>query len=95
MEFPQPPDQPRGGAVYGEPYQTPDGTTVITVSRVRAGTAAPVGVCVIRGDDARFLPTIDASRVAVIAVSTGLAAAVIGCLALLRRPPWPDLHVNR
>lgn len=98
MNVPQTPDLPRGTrgrSVYGEPYQTPDGATVITVSRRRAGLASPVGVCVIRGESARFLPTVEPDRVAVLAVSTGLLAAVITCLTLLRRPPWPDLRAGR
>ncbi|MGH3563732.1 MAG: hypothetical protein ACRDTN_18585 [Mycobacterium sp.] len=95
-----------GGPVYGEPYQTPDGATVITVTRVRGGgvgkaaggrnaagfTASPVGVFVIRGEHIRWVPAVDASRVALIGVTTGLLAAVIGSLAVLRRPPWPHLH---
>lgn len=88
-----------GERVYGAPYQTPDGATIITVGRVRAGavgvTAAPAGVFVIRGDDAKWVPAVDANRVAVIGVSTGLLAAVITCLAVLRRPPWPDLRRDR
>ncbi|OHV03060.1 hypothetical protein [Mycobacterium talmoniae] len=76
--------------VYGEPYQTPDGATVITVSRVRDGGA--LGVFVVRGDDASWVPAVDHNRIALVGVITGLAAAVIGCLAMLRRPPWPDLH---
>lgn len=98
MDIPQTPDLPhgnRGSTVYGEPHQTPDGATVITVARVRAGMASPVGVCVIRGESARFLPTVEPDRVAVIAVSTGLVAAAITALALLRRPPWPDLRATR
>lgn len=86
--------------VYGEPYQTPDGATVITATRVRVGstgkaagfTAAPVGVFVIRGDAVRWVPVVDANRAAIIGVTTGLLAAVIASLAVLRRPPWPDLR---
>jgi uncharacterized spore protein YtfJ len=86
--------------VYGDPYQTPDGATVITVARVRgcgarkaAGfTASPVGVFVIRGDHVRRVAAVDANRVALIGVTTGLLAAVIASFAVLRRPPWPDLR---
>ena len=42
------------GRVYGEPYRTADGGTVIT----------------------------------------GLISAVIASVALLRRPPWPDLSAT-
>jgi len=87
--------------VYGEPHQTPDGTTVITAARVRASgrdasgaTATPLGVMVIRGDQAKWVPAVNADRIALVGVLTGLLAAVIGSLAVLRRPPWPDLRAN-
>ncbi|HEU0192208.1 MAG TPA: hypothetical protein VFR17_13215 [Mycobacterium sp.] len=89
-----------GKTVYGEPFQTPDGATVVTVARVRAGrtgrtagvTASPVGVFVLRDDQARWVPAVDASRVALIGVATGMLSALIAMLAVLRRPPWPDLR---
>ena len=88
-----------GERVYGQPYQTPDGATVVTVSRVRNGlfgrTESPVGVCVLRGDDATWVSAVDANRVPTIAISTGLLAAAFVTLAILRRPPWPDLRPTR
>lgn len=91
--------------VYGEPYQTADGATVITVARVRrrgkqrpaeegAGElmARPVGVFVIHDKQASWVPAIDANRIALIGVTSGLLAAVITSLAVLRRPPWPELR---
>ncbi|MBS9535814.1 hypothetical protein KIH27_19700 [Mycobacterium sp. M1] len=87
-----------GERVYGQPYQTPDGATVVTVSRVRNGlfgrTESPVGVCVIRGDDATFVSAVDANRVPTIAISTALLSAAFVTLAILRRPPWPDLRLT-
>ena len=90
-----------GSLVYGEPHQTADGTTVITAARVRRrgprrfrGTATPLGVMVIRGDQAKWVPAVNADRIALVGVLTGLLAAVIGSLAVLRRPPWPDLRAN-
>jgi hypothetical protein len=87
--------------VYGEPYQTPDGATIITVTKVRtrgrsgeAGedlVAAPIGIFMLRGEEARWVAAVDTDRVALIGVITGFVAAVIGTLAVLRRPPWPDL----
>jgi uncharacterized spore protein YtfJ len=82
------------GRVYGEPYRTADGGTVIPVSKVHAGTATPMGVFVIHGDTARWVAAVDGNRVALIGVITGLIAAVIGSLAVLRRPPWPDLSAT-
>lgn len=70
--------------VFGEPYETADGTTVITVTN-------PPGVFAIREGQVKFEPAVDATRVALLAVGTGLVAATLGTLAVLRRPPWPDL----
>ncbi len=76
-----------GGRVYGEPYQTPDGTTVIPVVR-------PLGVFVIRDGEASWQAAVDANRIALIGVITGLLAAVIGSLAVLRQPPWPRMTIT-
>ena len=72
------------GRVYGEPYETADGATVIPVAK-------PLGVFVVRGGEASWVPAIDANRIALIGVLTGLLAAVIGSLAVLRQPPWPRM----
>lgn len=82
------------GRVYGEPYRTADGGTVITVAKVRGGTATPVGVFVVHGGTVSWVPVVDSNRVALIGVITGLIAAVLGSLAVLRRPPWPDLSAT-
>jgi hypothetical protein len=82
------------GRVYGEPYRTADGGTVITVAKVRAGTATPVGLFVVHGGRVRWVPAIDANRIALIGVITGLIAATLASLAVLRRPPWPDLSAT-
>jgi hypothetical protein len=82
------------GRVYGEPYRTADGGTVITVAKVRAGTATPIGVFVIHGGTVRWVPAIDANRIALIGVITGLISAVLASAAVLRRPPWPDLSAT-
>ncbi len=81
------PSDRAAGRVYGEPYQTPDGTTVIPVVR-------PRGVFVIRNGQASWEPAIDANRIALIGVITGLLAAVIGSLAVLRQPPWPRMTIT-
>jgi len=96
------------GRVFGEPLQI-EGATVIPVARIRGGSAAglaegasgrggfkatPVGVFVIRDGQATWTAAVDENRVALIGVLTGLAAAVIGTLAMLRRPPWPDIHMT-
>ncbi len=85
--------------VYGEPHQTPDGATVITAARVTASgpdgskvSAIPLGVVVIHGGQAKWVAAVDANRIALVGVLTGLLSAVIASLAVLRRPPWPDLR---
>ena len=82
------------GRVYGEPYRTADGGTVITVAKVRAGTSTPVGVFVIHGGKAHWVAAVDANRIALIGVIAGLLSAVIASVAVLRRPPWPDLSAT-
>ncbi|CDM74661.1 conserved hypothetical membrane protein [Mycobacterium marinum E11] len=56
--------------------------------------AVPIGVFVIHGGDAKWVPAVDANRIALVGVLTGLFAAVIGSLAVLRRPPWPDITIR-
>ncbi|AFJ37727.1 MULTISPECIES: hypothetical protein [Mycobacterium] len=78
---------PAAGRGYGEPYQTPDGTTVIVVAK-------PLGVFAIRNGRATWTPAVDANRIALIGVITGLLAGVIGSLAVLRQPPWPRITIR-
>ena len=54
--------------------------------------ARPVGVFVIRGDDVKWVPAVDATPIALVGVLTGLLAATLATLAMVRRPPWPDLR---
>ncbi|OJZ65757.1 hypothetical protein BRW65_27840 [Mycobacterium paraffinicum] len=82
-----PPTDGAVGRVYGEPYQTPDGTTVIPVVK-------PLGVFVVRNGEASWTPAVDGNRIALIGVITGLLAAVIGSLAVLRQPPWPRMTIT-
>jgi hypothetical protein len=91
------PTDPGARRVYGEPYQTADGATVIPVAKVRERghfSAQPIGVFVIHGGEASWVPAIDGDRIALMGVLTGLLAAVIGTLAVLRRPPWPDITIK-
>jgi len=78
---------PEAGRAYGEPYQTPDGATVILVAK-------PLGVFVVRDGQASWVPAVDANRIALIGVITGLLAAVITSLAVLRQPPWPRITIR-
>ena len=95
---------PSAARVYGQPYETADGVTVLPVARVRGRTrpgvqdtdlrlaARPVGVFVIKDGEATWVPAVDSTRIALVGALTGLIAATLGTLAMVRRPPWPDLH---
>ena len=74
--------------IFGDPHETPDGTTVIPVLR-------PVGVFAVREGRAKWEPAVDATRVALLGVGIGLVAATLTGLAMVHRPPWPDLRIRR
>ena len=84
----------RSSRTFGEPLTTSDGVTVVPVTRTIHGSADgdALGVFVIRGDEVVWSPVVDADCVALIGVVTGLVAATLGCIAVVRRPPWPDLR---
>lgn len=86
--------------IYGEPIHTPDGATVIPVARIRRRHAdeefpEALGVFVVREGKASWVAAVDADRIALIGVVTGLLAAVIGSLAVLRQPPWPRMTITK
>jgi hypothetical protein len=95
---------PNAARVYGQPYETADGVTIIPVARVRGKTkpgaddaelslrAKPVGVFVIKDGKASWEPAVDATRIALMAEMIGLVSAALATLAMVRRPPWPDLR---
>ncbi|OBI13025.1 hypothetical protein A5714_00145 [Mycobacterium sp. E2462] len=74
-------------ADYGQPYQTPDGYTVIPVGK-------PLGVFVIRDGEATWKAAVDTDRIALIGVLTGLVATLLAGLAMLRQPPWPRITLT-
>ena len=76
---------PESARVYGEPFETADGTPVIPVNR-------PVGVFVVKDGKAEWQPAVDATRVALMGILVGLVSATLAGVAMVRRPPWPDLH---
>ncbi len=75
--------------VYGQPYETADGTTVIQVSKIRGGA---LGVFVIKDGAAKWTPAVDATRITLMGILVGLVSASLAGAAMIRRPPWPDLH---
>ena len=71
--------------VFGQQYDTPDGATVIAVSK-------PVGVFVVKDGKPIWSPATDDTRIALMGILVGLTATLLAGVALVRRPPWPDLH---
>ncbi|MEV6772733.1 hypothetical protein AB0N05_29255 [Nocardia sp. NPDC051030] len=85
-----------GGVVYGTPHETADGSTIITATSAGGWFGPrPLGVFVIHGGKVKFEPAVDATRIATLGVLTGLLAATFATLAVLRRPPWPDLKITQ
>ena len=74
---------------YGQPYETADGTTVIPVTKTRGGA---LGVFVVKDGAAKFEPAVDSTRIALTGLMIGLVSAALAGAAMVRRPPWPDLH---
>ena len=54
--------------------------------------AKPVGVFVLRDADVKWEPAVDATAIALVGALTGLVAAAFATLAMVRRPPWPDIR---
>ncbi|WP_433192756.1 hypothetical protein ACQP1G_29165 [Nocardia sp. CA-107356] len=83
--------------VYGRPHETTDGATVITVARTGGllRGSRPIGVFVVHDGQAAWAPAVDVTRIALLGELIGLLAVVIATLAVLRRPPWPDLSGDR
>jgi hypothetical protein len=72
-------------ALFGQQYQTPDGVTIIPVTK-------PVGVFVIKDGKPIWSPAADGTRIAMMGIACGLVAATCAGIAMVRRPPWPDLR---
>ncbi|MET8648778.1 hypothetical protein [Nocardia aurea] len=96
-------DRDGGTRVFGEPYETEDGTTIVTVSRIRAKrkaegaahqTATPVGVFVVHDGEVTWKSADDGTRIALFGELIGLVSAVLMLVVFLRRPPWPDLSAR-
>ena len=82
-------DTARVSRVYGQPYETADGTTVIPVAKMR-GEA--LGVFVVKDGTAKWIPAVDATRITLAGIFVGIVSAALAGVAMIRRPPWPDLH---
>ena len=92
---------PDASRVYGEPYETADGTTIVPVAKLRRRSgddprnqlsAKPLGIFVIKDGKGSFVPAADATKIAMMGILVGLVSATLAGVAMVRRPPWPDLH---
>jgi hypothetical protein len=83
---------PEAARIFGDAYQTADGSTVIPVTSVRGAGPRPAGVYVIKDGEASWVPAVDSGRIAMLGVLVGLVSAALAGVAMIRRPPWPDLH---
>ncbi|MDT5210307.1 MAG: hypothetical protein QOF67_2722 [Mycobacterium sp.] len=83
------PVDPDASRVFGQPYETADGSTVIPVAKLGA---KPLGIFVVKDGKASFVPAVDAGRIAMMGILVGLVSATLAGVAMVRRPPWPDLH---
>jgi hypothetical protein len=75
--------------VYGQPYETADGTTVVPVARARGGA---LGVFVVKDGKATWVPAVDGTAIALAGIFVGIVSAAFAGVAMVRRPPWPDLY---
>jgi hypothetical protein len=95
---------PDASRVFGQPYETTDGATVIPVVNMRVASkrgggngpfalrAKPAGVYVIKDGRPTWAPAIDGEKIALMGILVGLVSATLAGLAMVRRPPWPDLY---
>ena len=81
--------------VFGEPYQRPDGDTIIPVVRA-TGTrgVTPMGVFVVHDGKATWEPAVDANLKALLAGLAWVVPATLVAIAMIRRPPWPDTRIR-
>jgi hypothetical protein len=83
------PADPDASRMFGQAYETADGSTVIPVAKPGA---KPLGIFVVKDGKAAFVPAVDATRIAMMGILVGLVSAGLAGVAMVRRPPWPDLH---
>ncbi|MEU1207197.1 hypothetical protein [Nocardia sp. NPDC005825] len=86
--------RPGATPVFGEPYETQDGTTVITVTESGLFGPRACGVFVVSGGNAEWVCATNGERIALLGVLTGLIAAAFATAAMIKRPPWPDTRIT-
>jgi hypothetical protein len=81
---------------YGQTVRVDDHTSILPVSRrSNRGAETAVGLFTITDGKATWTPAVDTGRIHLIGALTGLIAATLGCAAVLRRPPWPAVTIER
>ena len=84
--------------IYGAPYETSDGSTVITVTGTRGWfrpRPRPLGVFVVHQGEVTWEDATDDTAIALFGISVGFVAAAFATAALFKRPPWPDLRITQ
>ena len=77
--------------VYSEPLRIDDSTTVVLVSRqTRSGGTVPLGALTTHDGATEWTATPEPDRLALAGIAVGFVAATLACVAMVRRPPWPD-----
>ncbi|MBO0856252.1 MAG: hypothetical protein J2P18_21075 [Nocardia sp.] len=84
-------------AVYGTPYRTSEGVTVIPVTRPagRLRPARAVGIFTVEKGGTGWHAATDDTAVALAGILVGLVATILSLVAVIKRPPWPDLRIHR
>ncbi|MEV5651532.1 hypothetical protein AB0L57_25055 [Nocardia sp. NPDC052254] len=83
-------------AVYGTPYRTSEGVTVIPVTRPagRLRRERALGVFAIGDGKATWHAVTDDTAIALLGIFVGLVATTLSLVAVIKRPPWPDIHIR-
>ena len=86
------PTPPTGAVCWSDPITIDDQTTIVHATReARNGRMVPVGTLTVSGGSSTWTPAYDVTLIALGGICVGLAAAAMGGLAIVRRPPWQQI----
>ncbi|NKY50605.1 hypothetical protein HGA08_10315 [Nocardia vermiculata] len=90
------PDVDGSSAIYGSPYRTAEGVTVVPVTKPagRFRRARPLGVFVVADGKTTWHAVTDDTAIALTGIFVGLMATTLSLIAVIRRPPWPDVTIR-
>lgn len=81
--------------VYSEPLRIDESTTVVLVSRqTRSGGTVPLGALTTHDGATEWTATPEPDRLALAGIAVGFVAATLACVAMVRRPPWPEILIH-